>query len=196
MVDADRPLPPVGRSVPVHPEDSLRLHGSCVATGAFDGVHAGHRALVMALVDSARRRDVPAVIYTFDPLPRVALRGASQLISMQERLRRLTALGVDHIVLAHFTPAYAQRPPQAFVAELKALSPQALWVGSDFRFGRDRSGDITHLSRHFDLHIMPEVRCRDGVRVSSSRIRALMADGRKADAQALLGWPMQVQESP
>lgn len=177
-----------GYGVPVHTRGTPYFAGSRVAIGAFDGVHLGHQALVRQLVLDTRSDGVPAVVYTFDPPPRVALLGAPQVISTAERVRRLASLGVDHIVLARFDATYAARDPQDFLAELGRMTPRALWVGTDFRFGRDRTGDTHLLRRHFELRVMSEVRCAAGLRVSSSRIRSLRAEGRHREARALEGW--------
>nr|BAH89564.1 riboflavin kinase/FMN adenylyltransferase [uncultured bacterium] len=172
----------------IHPDRALSLDASVVTIGAFDGVHRGHQALIEVFVRQARELGVPAVVCTFDPPPRVAFGAAEKLIDTRERIRRLRFLGADHIVLAHFTTEYRQRSPLEFIEELAALSPVALWVGDDFRFGRDRAGDTALLARHFDLQLLPKVVCSGGERVSSSRIRALFAQGRNAEADTLLGW--------
>ncbi|CAM5496611.1 Putative bifunctional riboflavin kinase/FMN adenylyltransferase [Aquamicrobium terrae] len=139
-------------------------------------------------VRQARERGVPAVVYTFDPPPRVAFGAAEKLIDTRERIRRLRFLGADHIApLAHFTTEYRQRSPLEFIEELAALSPVALWVGDDFRFGGTGPATPRWLPWYFDLQLLPKVVCSGGERVSSSRIRALFAQGRNAEADTLLG---------
>ena len=69
------------------------------------------------------------------------------------------------------------------------MSPEAVWVGEDFRFGRGRQGDVALLRRHFDVRVMDTVVSVDGARISSTRLRALLADGHGEQARRLHGWP-------
>lgn len=165
------------------------LPGSVVGIGAFDGVHRGHQHLLGRLVREARRRKVPAVVYTFDPPPRVAFGGVPQLTPVAQKVERLQQCGIDLVIVAHFDAAYRQREAAWFVGELRRLHPLALHVGEDFRFGRGRQGDVELLRRHFQVCPLSSVRCSGGEVISSSRVRHLLTTGEHAAAQALLGWP-------
>ncbi|WP_421849613.1 FAD synthetase [Oricola sp.] len=172
-----------------HPHDSLSLSASIVTVGAFDGVHRGHQALLAAIVRRSRQAGVPSVVYTFDPPPKTYFAGKLRLTPLDEKLRRISHFGIDHIVVAQFDAVYAARPAEAFLAELGRLNPVQVWVGADFRFGTGRSGDTSLLARHFDTRLIDEIGCKTGERISSSRLRDLFEDGRREDARALHGWP-------
>ncbi|MFC2253509.1 FAD synthetase [Labrys portucalensis] len=173
----------------VHRECELTLSASVMTVGAFDGVHHGHQALLTRVVDEARRNGVPSVIYTFETPPKVVFQGALQLTPPAERIRRFSLFSIDHIIMARFDKDYSARPAMSFIQELGRLNPRGLWVGADFRFGKDRSGDIAMLARYFSLHILEDVAACEGKRVSSTRLRALIAEGRREEARRLHGWP-------
>ncbi len=166
----------------------LWLQASVVTVGAFDGVHLGHQALVRAAVRRARELGVPAVAWTFDPPPRALFGDARILTPLAEKLRRLSALGPDHLVVVPFDETYARRSARAFLRELAAVAPLEVWVGPDFRFGRGRTGDVATLARCWPVRQMEPVCCPRGERISSSRIRRLLEAGRETEARRLLGW--------
>ncbi len=127
------------------------------------------------------------MVYTFDTPPKVLFGQAEALITLTEKLDRISAFLPDHIVVARFDRNYAQRTAADFVAELEILNPQQIIVGEDFRFGSCKSGDAGLLRQHFDTLTVPPVRCRNGEIVSSSRIRCLRRSGFSAAAAALEG---------
>ncbi|WP_172328228.1 FAD synthetase [Mangrovicoccus sp. HB161399] len=180
-----------GDATRVLPDHAVRLAASVVTIGAFDGVHLGHQSLVRGAVAEAREIGVPAVVWTFDPPPKVMFGRAEPLVSTAGKLARLAALGPDVIVLASFTRAYAARPAAAFLADLARIAPRRVHVGADFRFGAGQAGDVALLARHLPVHVPRKLCCPAGVPVSSTRIRALLRAGRPAEAQALMtgGFP-------
>ncbi len=178
-----------GPSFEVHAYDSLSLGASVVTVGTFDGVHRGHQALLARVVRSARRRGVPSVVYTFDPPPKAVFGGALMLTKVEEKLRRLSHFGIDHVVVARFDKDYAARPAGDFMREIGRLNPEELWLGHDFRFGAGRKGDVALLARQVDVRLLDDFADDGGDRISSTRLRALIADGRHEDARRLHGWP-------
>lgn len=179
----------------VHHDGRLRLDASVVTVGGFDGVHLGHQQLVRAAVERAHSLGVPAVVFTFEPPPKIVFGRARLLTPIGEKLRRLALLEPDHVVLARFDADYAERSAEAFIGDLGRLAPQELWIGGDFRFGAGRRGDAVMLNRWFDVHTMPAVVCSAGQLISSTRIRALLEAGREAEAQPLHGWRCAVSEN-
>ncbi|WP_210384109.1 FAD synthetase family protein [Rhizobium lusitanum] len=167
----------------------ISLPASIVAIGAFDGVHLGHQRLIRSMVEDARTQRVPAVIWTFDPPPKIFFGRASQLSPPTQNLARLASLRADYIVVASFCQTYANRPADAFLADLSQIAPRRVHVGADFRFGKDQKGDVALLSRYFPTSIAATVTCADGTVISSSRIRALRASGHEGEAAALLAAP-------
>lgn len=175
--------------------DSLYLRNAWVTIGSFDGVHRGHQAILTPLVAGAHAAGDPAVVITFYPHPARVLRGIEgpyYLTSPEERADALAALGVDVVVTLAFTPALAALSADEFMQQLSThLGLHRLWVGYDFALGRGRQGDVTALRQigerlGYELDVIAPVRL-DEATVSSSQIRALVAEGSVAAAAQLLG---------
>ncbi len=171
------------------------LRGGCVALGNFDGLHAGHRAVI----DGARamaKGDAPVVVATFDPTPRdlFAPDGEpSRIHSSLQRSRTLNRLNVDGCVLMPFDRELSQLSDKAFVERIliDRLGAVGVSVGFDFRFGRGRMGDAKRLAElgreyGFDVTIVEEVADGSG-KLSSTRIRDALMKGEMAEAARILG---------
>ncbi len=167
-----------------------------VAIGNFDGVHLGHREIISRTVSSAHSRGKEAVVYTFDPHPRVVLnkvKDVPRINTETERQQILEDLGIDVLILAEFTPEYASQAPHQFVENtlVEELGVRSLFVGENYRFGKGRSGTASMLKNTghelgFTVHVVPSVKV-DGVVVSSSGIRKLLLAGEIRKANCLLG---------
>lgn len=173
-----------------------------LALGMFDGVHRGHAGVILQAVDEARGKagEVSGVL-TFDPHPSRILypeRATALIMSLEERIERVRALGIDHVFVQPFTLAYAKREAEAFIPLLKREFPglKSLHVGCNFRFGHKRGGDVSVLRETGSAFGMSvHVREREvyaGEPISSSRIRAALLEGRIEEANILLGHPYRV----
>ena len=169
--------------------------GSVAAIGKFDGLHLGHRRVIRLAVRRATRLATKCLVVTFDPHPRELFEpGAHQaLLAPRERLRLLKRMGVDAVLLLPFDRKLACMAPEAFGRDIlaAALKVMDVFVGQDFCFGKDRSGRVDDLSEYgrrygFLVHAVP-LALRQGEKVSSSRIRKLLAERRLREARALLG---------
>lgn len=178
------------RGIPleVHQTDSIQLPGSVVAIGAFDGVHRGHQAVIRRMVKNSHLEGVPSVVYTFDCPPRSYFQGAQVLTNPEKKIQLISDLGVEHIVLAQFNEKYLLRTAEDFIEELSLLNPVKIYVGDDFRFGHKRMGDVRLLKEHFSVQPIHPIRSMDGERISSTRIRELILQGKQEQALPLLGW--------
>jgi FAD synthase len=103
-------------------------------------------------------------------------------------VKRILSLGVDYVLVAHFDNHYLNRSVYSFITELFALHPIEIVVGSDFRFGKYRCGSIEDLKEYFRVRVVEKVCCDKGKVISSTRIRELMSNGKKGEAQKLLNW--------
>ena len=179
--------------------ERLGSRGSVACIGAFDGLHLGHQALIARVRERAAALAADAVVVSFEPLPReyFAPAGAApaRLLWPRRKLRLLAALGIDVVGLLRFDARLAAMEPEDFVQRLlvERLAAREVWVGEDFRFGRARRGDAALLAalgrRHgFAASVLDPV-AAGGERISSSRVRALLAEGRLDEAGALLGRP-------
>jgi riboflavin kinase/FMN adenylyltransferase len=167
--------------------------GAAIAIGNFDGVHAGHRALIdraRALAGGGK-----VVVLTFDPHPSavVGTGGPRAISSLARRLELLEQAGVDAVVVEPFTRELAALTAEAFVEQIliRALRATAVVVGYDFMYGCQRSGTTAMLQAHgaragFEVAIVPAVEV-DGAPASSSRVRALLGEHRLDEAKRVLG---------
>jgi riboflavin kinase/FMN adenylyltransferase len=168
---------------------------SAVAIGNFDGFHAGHRRIIETLAATARRRRLAAVVLTFHPHPRVFFRHPIQLISTdRQRLEILKRQELDRLFFIDFAGVVGC-PAREFVRDilLDTLRMRVLVVGEDFRWGRDREGDLASLgalaaAERFTVVQVPGVEI-DGCRVTSSLIRKKLAAGAIREANRLLEKP-------
>jgi len=180
--------------------ESSQSH-TALTIGNFDGVHRGHQAMLARLKDSARALGLPACVLTFEPHPLELFApqtAPTRLTSLREKLELLGAHGIERVHVSRFDRAYASRSPQEFIERvlLDGLGMRWLLIGDDFRFGARRAGDFALLQeasrKHgFGLEAMPTVEFQ-GTRVSSSVVRAALAAGRLAEAEALLGRPYSI----
>jgi riboflavin kinase / FMN adenylyltransferase len=174
------------------------LTRSAVTVGMFDGVHLGHRALLDALREEAKRIHGKSVALTFDTHPAEILRPdkAPKFINtLDQRVAALEAAGVDVIVVAKFDRSISEMSPREFFDNVLAerLKAVSVVVGPDFRFGKNKAGDFNLLAeigveKGVAAIAVPPVRI-DDVPVSSTRVRTLLKHGHVEDAQRLLGRP-------
>ena len=167
----------------------------CVAIGVFDGVHLGHRELVLRAMREARLRDGSAVVLTFHPHPARILRPESAphlLTSTPHKIRLIAELGCPFLLKLPFDDDFSRQPPEAFIERLAAAGRlHAVCVGRDWAFGKDRAGSVSLLrgmgSRlGFEtIEIAPVM--VDGELVSSTRIRKAIEAGDLATARKFLG---------
>lgn len=172
------------------------LGSAVVAIGVFDGVHLGHQMLVKDAIGLARTSDARAVVLTFDRDPdRVVMpdKAAPQLLELEDKVRLLAELGPDIVLVVPFDTAVAAMTPEAFIDHvlLASVTPIAVAVGHDFRFGTRASGDIGTLQDSGRVHGFTvrshDLLQADGAPVTSTRIRAMLAQGDVGGATRLLG---------
>lgn len=159
-----------------------------VAVGSFDGVHLGHQYLLRQALAEAKTLKEPLLVYTFDPPTKVFTRGEGFLMDLQEKVEALRGVGVELILAVPFNEEFARRPPEDFLEDLRALQASRIYVGEDFRFGRGRAGGPEALERVAPTRVVPLLSL-GGEAVKSSRIRALLKEGKVEEARHLLGRP-------
>lgn len=171
--------------------------GSVVTIGTFDGIHPGHRALIDTLLAHGRRLGRPAMMLTFEPMPREYLAAANppaRLTSWRERWRVLERTGLSQVLQLKFDERLRNVSGEAFTRLLaEELRTPVVVIGHDFRFGRngEASAPMMKEAGHrlgYEVDVVSPVLV-DGVRVSSSDIRAALACGDLRRAELLLGRP-------
>jgi len=174
-----------------------RHQGSVVTIGTFDGLHLGHQALLRRLREHAARLSRPAMVLTFEPMPREYLKPdapPARLTSWRERWHILCRSGVDSMCVLRFDEGLRTLSGEGFAALLaQQLHARLVVVGHDFRFGRNGEASAAMLAAAggklgFEVDVVPPV-LLDGTRVSSSGVREALAHGDFAKARAWLGRP-------
>ncbi len=176
--------------------------GSSVVTiGVFDGVHRGHQRIVSGAAETGAELGIPAAVITFDPHPAEVIRPGSQpplLCTTRRRAQLLADQGVDVVCVLPFTYEFSQLGPDEFVHEVLVdrLHARRVVVGENFRFGHRAAGDVAllaELGEKYDFGAEGVPLLTDGgVTISSSGIRARLADGDVAGASRDLGRPHRV----
>jgi riboflavin kinase/FMN adenylyltransferase len=174
---------------------------SVVTIGAFDGVHRGHQTLVRQLLAHAQRSGLTSVVLTFYPHPEMVLRGSRPgfyLTLPDTKAHLLGEMGIEWVVTHPFDDTVRHMRAADFVSSLlNYLSMKSLWVGADFAMGYQREGNVEFLQgqaklRGFDLRVV-DLMDADGERISSSRVREVLAVGNVEEVARLLGRPHRVE---
>jgi len=173
----------------------------CVATiGNFDGVHLGHRAVFQRLLAQGEALDLPATVITFEPQPMEYFAPAvapARLTRLREKVAAIADDGIERVLLLEFGPRLAAMDARDFIQRVlvDGLGVRFLLVGDDFRFGHNRTGDYALLERvgaelppeqGFEVANLRTIKHQDE-RISSTRIRELLATGDFEQARHLLG---------
>lgn len=175
-----------------------RTPRSAVTIGNFDGVHLAHQKLIRRVVECARAASATSAAITFDPHPASILapeRAPRLLTPFDRKLKLIEMLGVELVFVLPFTRDLSRLSPGEFVRKIlvEKMRPRSVHVGPNFRFGHGQEGNtqvLAELARKegFNVEVMPMLEVR-GDRVSSSRIRELLSEGRVEQAGRLLGRP-------
>ncbi|WP_342120953.1 bifunctional riboflavin kinase/FAD synthetase [Pseudoduganella sp. OTU4001] len=179
----------------------------CALTiGNFDGVHRGHQALLARVRAAADRLGLESAVMTFEPHPREFFaqkmgdmsKAPPRIANLRDKLQALENNGVDRVIVEHFNEHFAAQSPQTFVEKVlvEGLHVKWLMVGDDFCYGAKRAGNVALLAEAgkqfgFEVEVLPTVRNGE-TRISSSAVRAALADGDFQQAQALLGHPYSI----
>jgi riboflavin kinase/FMN adenylyltransferase len=173
-----------------------------VALGNFDGLHLGHYAIIRQVVERAKEMQGTSMVFTLEPHPLKVLapeRTPKLLTNFDEKMALLEALGIQVVVCAKFTKPFSNQTPRQFVKKYlrQAIKAREVYAGYDFAFGKDREGRAIDLKKigeemGFQVEIIGPV-MKDGVIVSSSRIREYLQAGRAAEAARLLGRPYSIK---
>ena len=170
--------------------------GVVATIGNFDGVHLGHQAILKKLLNKSKVLKLPSMLIAFEPSAREYFhknKAPARLTNFREKYSLIKNIGVDYFVCLPFNQALANMSAESFVEKVLVsdLHIKHLTVGDNFRFGKDRKGDFA-LLQNLAQRLNFEVENTDsyiinGERVSSSTIRAFLAEGKLDAAEQLLG---------
>ncbi len=186
-----------------HGTDNAEIQRPTVLTlGVFDGLHLGHQLIMRTVVERASALGVVPTVITFDPHPRAVLHPESSpplLQTLDQKVEGFGVLGIQQTIVVRFTEEFSMIPASEFLRDVvrERLLAKEVYLGKGFAFGHNREGNIELLTRigselGFVAGEVPEV-CLRGRRVSSSRIRELLARGQVNVARRMLGRPYGVE---
>ncbi len=170
---------------------------SSLTIGNFDGLHLGHQRIIEVVKNEAERMKGESLLLTFSPSAAQFFKkkGWFPLLSLKEKERILESLGIDFCILAEFNSSFANLSPAFFLNEIvkKKLGAKVVVVGSDFRFGKERKGNIDLLRKEekkygFEVRTVKPTKVKGEI-VSSSLIRKYISEARLDKASMLLGRP-------
>ncbi|MDZ7289104.1 MAG: bifunctional riboflavin kinase/FAD synthetase [candidate division KSB1 bacterium] len=173
---------------------------SVITVGTFDGLHCGHQAIIRTLKEQAQLRHASTTVITFDPHPQMVVQRSDKppvqiLTTTEEKAALLREENIDRIVVIPFTLEFSRTSSEAFVREIlfQRIGMQAMVIGHDHGFGKNREGDFTTLQKlgkelGFTVHELPPFRM-DGVTLSSTRVREALLQGEVEKAARYLGRP-------
>ncbi len=181
----------------LHSPDTLSV---AITIGNFDGVHLGHQALLNELKTAARARGLQTAVVIFEPHPREFFtpdQAPARLSSLREKLELFSSHGIDRVYICRFNALFAQMSAAAFIHALhEKLSAKFVLIGDDFRFGSGRNGDFALMEKIGEQHGF-EVQsvhtiAHEGVRISSTAVRAALAAGQMRRVHDYLGRPYSI----
>jgi riboflavin kinase/FMN adenylyltransferase len=178
-----------------HSLEEVQLPDAWLTIGIFDGLHRGHLALLQPFIKDAHTVGAPAVVVTFNPHPAIVLAGMKEfryLTTPDELLPLLEATGLDAVITLTFDRRFANQTAEDFMRLVsRTLHLRHLYIGHDTALGRGREGDATRLTElgktlGYTVTSVPPLK-KDGMVISSTRIRKCLSIGQVSTAANLLG---------
>jgi len=183
-------------------DNANSLRSTVLTLGVFDGLHLGHQKIIQKVVSRAEAAGAVSTVITFDPHPRAVLypENAPPLLqTLDQRLANFEALGIEQTIVIRFNQEFANQNAEVFLRDIvhERLQAKEVFLGKGFAFGKNRGGNIELLKKMsaelgFYADEVPEITVR-GQRISSSKIRELLADGKINFARRMLGRPYGVE---
>ncbi|UCZ51680.1 bifunctional riboflavin kinase/FAD synthetase [Bacillus shivajii] len=177
-----------------HPHEVTEMPSSVLALGFFDGVHKGHQKVILTAKEEAEKRNCKSGVMTFFPHPKEVLRkgdGIKYLTSLKKKAELIDSLGVDYLIIITFDHPFSELNPQQFVDQyLIDLNVQHVVAGFDYTYGRLGKGTMETLPFHSRNKITSTTIAPvedDGEKISSTRIRQALRDGKMDEVNHLLG---------
>jgi riboflavin kinase/FMN adenylyltransferase len=176
---------------------------SILAIGNFDGIHLGHQRILELLVEKAKKHALPSLVLTFSPHPEKILgeKIVKMIQTLAQRVKEIEKFGIETVLVVPFDEKFSSLSGQDFIQKIavNTLKAKEVIVGENFRFGKNREGDISLLRQsasrfNFRVYSIPPV-VKDGMIVSSSLIRSSLQEGKIGIANDLLGRLYEIEGS-
>ena len=182
-------------------DKKLNIKPSAAVIGNFDGLHRGHLEVLKNAKEFSSKSNLPLSVLTFDPHPRAFFSKGNTNFLLQTLLDKAEALSknnIDYLINLKFNDHLSELSPEQFVEKVlfESLSLKHIFVGKDFKFGKDRAGDINSLES-FGLKYRIglssiKLKNQDGTSISSTKIRNNLKKGKIKEANELLGRPYMI----
>lgn len=168
---------------------------TAITLGKFDGLHLGHQLLIGRVIDHQQQNEVDGVVFAFDMSPLYEKKNITyeRLLSNEEKVAKLDGR-VNYFVECPFVDSIAKIEPEAFIEEIlvNVFHAKYIVVGTDFRFGYNRRGDVQMLkdySEKYDFQVEAiEKKQYHGRIISSTYIKEELKKGNVTTAEELLGY--------
>ncbi|MFP7494039.1 bifunctional riboflavin kinase/FAD synthetase [Terribacillus saccharophilus] len=190
------------QTIKLHYSEAMKLDDMpavSAAIGFFDGIHLGHQAVIKRAIDAAQEKQLKSAVITFHPHPSVVLGKADTredyLTPLHEKEAILENMGIDYLYLIDFTKELASLTPGNFIERfIDGLAVRHLVSGFDFTYGKKGSGNADTLKEAADQHAFSYEAVAKvenaQEKISSTKIRQLVASGDMEEAVELLGHPL------
>ncbi|MGM0548155.1 MAG: bifunctional riboflavin kinase/FAD synthetase [Bacillota bacterium] len=181
--------------------NSFKSDNTCLAIGAFDGLHKGHQLIIKKAIKIAKKNNYPAAVLSFYPHPLKIIAGKNPppaVVSRHQKISLLEEMGVDYYFEQEFNQEFAHLRAEDFINNIliDKIKVNTIVVGDDFRFAYKNEGNVDILREmgkihNFKAEIISQLHASDD-RISSTRIRNLLKAGELKQAKKLLGRPYQI----
>lgn len=169
--------------------------------GSFDGIHAGHKAILKNVVAEARNADGESIVITFEPHPRKIIqpdKSLGLLTSLDDKIQKITEVGIDHIVIIPFSRDFSMMDAKEYVHRFlfNTFKPHTIIIGYDHHFGHNREGNIDTLKKLLPTQVRVieiEEQLIQAVNVSSTKIRNAVMKGAMEKVTEMLGSPYSIE---
>ena len=182
-------------------DKNLNIEPSAAAIGNFDGVHLGHKKVLEEAKKLSTEKKLPISVLTFEPHPREFFSSKKNnflLQTISQKIESLRKHGIDNLINLKFDKNLSELQPEEFIERIlfKNLSLKHVFVGKDFKFGKNRKGDIDTLKNigaKYNIGVSSiSLKTLNTVSISSSKIRELIKSGNIIEANNLLGRPYKI----
>lgn len=181
--------------------NKYQAKNTCLAIGAFDGLHKGHQLIINQALNEARKNNYPAAVLSFNPHPLEIIPGKNpppSIVSRKQKISILEKMGIDYYFEQEFNQQFADLRAEEFINDIliDKIKVGTVVVGDDFRFAHKNEGNVEILTKMGELHgftarVVSQLHASDD-RISSTRIRGLLKNGKIKKAEKLLGRPYQM----
>ena len=176
---------------------AIIANGCIVTLGDFDGIHLGHRKLLKKAKQIAEKNNLPVLLLSYSPSPKVVLgkqKSSIQLLNTKERARILKEIGINILYLYPFTKETTLITAKDFLRNflLGTLKAKHIVIGYDHCFGRHRRGNYKYLKLASEKYNFGLTQCKEvslwGKKISSSSIKSSLQAGKVEEASKKLGF--------